>query len=40
MRLRGLLNDMGLTPASSKLTTPQAHGEETNPWTGILNITG
>lgn len=40
IRLRGLMNDMGLTPSSSKLTDTIAEAKPSDPWAGILNVTG
>jgi P27 family predicted phage terminase small subunit len=39
MRLRGLLNDLGLTPKTSKLGDAPAKKAE-NPWEGLLNVAG
>jgi P27 family predicted phage terminase small subunit len=41
IRLKGVLNDLGLTPASSKLSAPPEKGGKRNdPWEGLLNIVG
>ncbi|MFO0957490.1 MAG: phage terminase small subunit P27 family [Isosphaeraceae bacterium] len=40
IRLRGLMNDMGLTPASHNLTDPQSEAGPSDPWSGILNVHG
>ncbi len=40
IRIRGLLNDFGLSPASAKLTAPTEKSGDKNPWEGILNVVG
>jgi phage terminase small subunit len=39
MRLTRLWSDMGLTPASARLTSPKSDEKAANPWDGLLNAT-
>ena len=42
VRLKGILNDLGLTPAASKLAAPEGDDGEkaADPWAGLLNVVG
>jgi P27 family predicted phage terminase small subunit len=42
VRLKGILNDLGLTPAAAKLAAPEGRdsAKPSDPWEGILNVVG
>lgn len=40
IRLANLMDRMGLTPASHKLTDTTTEAKPSDPWAGILNVTG
>lgn len=40
VRLKAILSEMGLTPASARLTSLKADEKSDDPWEGLLNVVG
>ena len=38
LRVRGMMNDFGLTAASAKLASPASSSDNETPWAGLLNV--